>query len=456
MEKLIKFIRKYERIVHFVILIIGIGLITAACLNFPSDDQPDSRLYDVLLSLGCGIVATEIIAILLSALIPRWNEKNANRWMPVDVHSERSKIVIVDRNFPKHNLDYIAFGLRHFRSSNKEGALAEKVKKGVVIRIVTMDPNSYFLAEHAHFENRSDTREEINELIQLVENVKTKTSNRAKPAKGSIEIRFYDSLPFLHYCRSDTTVYAGPYLPGKESRDVITSQYDIHSEAGAMYAKVFEDLWTGQSPIKLTDKPFQQFNIDIEKAIHLILDKYSKGMQGNLKKPVIGIVVLFKGDRRRTLYSSGKTEKEEHHSHKKEDGVVGLMVRVNRQDRHPSVMYDYDNELAFEYINRGREALTTKMKVDEAPGRLNDDEDTKMIIASPIWKGDMIGAVTFDFAEIPETYQINVDRLKAAEEKERIEESSLDGFFEMAVECSELLSHLIGDNRIKQFYEENW
>ena len=446
-----RFLKRYEKAVYIVILAIGVILIGSACILYPKPTQEsyiDSRTYDILLSLGCSIVATEIIALILVAMIPKMEDEVNNGWAPIQVYQERNSIKIVDREFPKDHLDFIAFGLRHFLTSNKENQLIEKVRKGVHIRIITMDPSSIFLSEYSRFEGNNDIRDEILDLTRIVSNV----NRKVKKGKGSIDIKYYDTLPFLHYCRADNRIYVGPYLPGKDSGQAITSQYDILSDPGNMYSGIFDSLWTGQSNIKLRTEMLKEFKLEIGNAVGRILKLYCQKLGGETGKPVIGIIVLFKGEKRRTLYSHGKTEPEKHNCHNKNDGVVGLMCKNSKS----LLLNDYENQIAFTF---SRSRRTEILRIEYTTDRLDPKEDTKAILAVPIWRGMLIGALTFDFAEIPAEYGINAEHYKSQEMGMPISAPALEKLFETAEECRNLVENMIGnsfDDEVKRFYEEEW
>lgn len=445
------FLKRYEKAVYIVILTLGVLLIVCACFFYPKSTQEgfsDSRTYDILLSLGCSIVATEVIALILVAMIPKIDNEGNKRWMPIQVYQERNSVKIVDREFPKDHLDFIAFGLRHFRTSNRENQVIEKVRKGVHIRIITIDPNSVFLSEYSRFEGNNDIRDEILDLIRLVKNVNGKVNN----GKGSISIKFYDTLPFLHYCRADNRIYVGPYLPGKDSGQVITSQYDILSDSGNMYSSMFDSLWTGQSHVKLRTEILKEFKLEIKITVDRILNLYCQKLKGKNGKPIIGIIVLFKGEKRRTLYSHGKPETEKHNCHNINEGVVGLMCKNNKC----LVLNDYENQIAFTYSHSRR---TEIFRIEHTADRLDPKEDTKAILAVPIWRELLLGAVTFDFAEIPAEYGNNAEYYRSQEMGKPISSPALEKMFETAEECRDLLEHMIGntfDDQVKRFYEEEW
>ena len=76
------------------------------------------------------------------------------------IYSERRSIRIASKQFPKKRLDFIAFGLSHFREENKKiDAIIQKLKKGLNIRILTLNPNSIYVKEQQKIENNNNTQE---------------------------------------------------------------------------------------------------------------------------------------------------------------------------------------------------------------------------------------------------------------------------------------------------------
>lgn len=168
---------------------------------------------------------------------------------------------------------------------------------------------------------------------------------------------------------------------------------------------------------------------------------------------------MFKCDKRRTLYSFGKVNDEKHRSHKRSDGVVGLMCQINQKDKNLSILNDYDNKLAFKYHHcRGNN--TEAIRIGFTDERLQKDEDTKIIIAVPIWKEEtLVGAVTFDFADVPSEYSQRILEYEGIDENSKTEDEVLKSIFDRAEECRDLIESLIGntfDDGIKRFYEESW
>ena len=201
-------------------------------------------LFLILISVGCSLVATSISVFLSSRYLLRLKtiEDMVNNWgLEAIYHSRQEMNIDADLTFPelKHELDIIAFGLKSFRD-NKGSAIEDKVRRGLKVRILTIEPNSKYVAQREIDENEIEGQ--IKKTIEDLEN----WVNRLKliaPNPKNVQIRFYNTLPLDFYWHQDDSVYAGPYMYGKGSQQTITYKFRNNSGGAEYYHKYFLELW---------------------------------------------------------------------------------------------------------------------------------------------------------------------------------------------------------------------
>ena len=102
-------------------------------------------------------------------------------------------------------------------SKNVQEIIEEKLKEGLALRIVTMNPNSEFLAMRAETLTDDSTKEKLQEDIN-------KLISWAKGLNGA-EIRISDFVPSFFYLRADGYLFSGGYLPGITSDETMCYVY---------------------------------------------------------------------------------------------------------------------------------------------------------------------------------------------------------------------------------------
>ena len=223
MKKIEQIIRRFKYFIHIVIALVGIVLIIIA--NTFSSESTNSMTYDVLIGIGCSVIATATITLLLLAVLPDDKEETAEltTWGLQKIHDERRTATFPPNKCPTNKLDYIAFGLKHFRSAKGyEAQLLRNIRRGLHVRILTLHPNSEFVRKQEKFENAVGLKSEIEMLIKWVKDMRSKLGSSTK---GSIELKFYNCIPLHFYCRADSQIWVGPYLPGIASNNAITYEF---------------------------------------------------------------------------------------------------------------------------------------------------------------------------------------------------------------------------------------
>lgn len=459
MKKIEKLIRRFKYIIHLFIALVGIVLIIIAKSFF--SQTSGNMTYDVLISVGCGIVTTAIITLFLLAILPEDTEENAEltAWGLKRIYDERRTAIFPANKCPTEKLDYIAFGLKHFRSGRAYDAqLLKNIRKGLHLRILTLHPNSGFVRKQEKFENAVGLKEDILSLRNWVNTMRSKLGTTTK---GSIELKFYDCIPLHFYCRADSQIWVGPYLPGVASNNVITYEFVVDSKGGKLYENAFQDYWEGKKNIHIVNEDNPILLGDQKLSIETVIKYFCSEMRKEDGADVIGVVVLFKEELklRRTLFSCNKPNEERYNCHELNEGAVGKLIELNKSTTRALFFRDYANDISITFSRQGRKQGVKKIDFSIAP--FKQDTDMSAILAAPIYAdGNMIGAVTFDFNKLPSKYENSVNNLKSLPFNSSIDSNNiLQSWFHMAESCAQIVTYMLG-NEIEIYYtdlyEEEW
>lgn len=230
---------KNSRIVNGLILAIGIILILISIVI-----GLDKKIGIILISIGTSIVASSIVVYLSSAYLLKQNNirELIEKWGINGIYRTRQEMNISCNEFLNENndfLDIIAFGLRSFRDSKNE-IIKNKVRKGMKIRIITIDPTSEFLKQREIDEKEVEggIKNTIQQLIKWTNELKQEAKS-----ENQIRLKFYNTLPLDFYFRLDKVIYIGPYLYGITSQQTISYEYIRNSQGFEYYSNYFEKLW---------------------------------------------------------------------------------------------------------------------------------------------------------------------------------------------------------------------
>lgn len=217
-----------------LIILAGVGLcIWSAFLINP--------WYTILLSIGCSLIASGIVILMHDFFIERKQVSLLDEWKIDKIYSTRAeKNAESDPELTKSKycLDAIAFGLSSFRSkqTSKVEAL---LRKGVNMRIITMNPNSQFTLIRDKEEKKKEgtTGYSISQLVEWADKLND------KKLKGKIIVKGYDTMTLDFYWRLDNTIYVGPYWYGVDSQQTITYKFSDGGKGFTQYSEYFETLW---------------------------------------------------------------------------------------------------------------------------------------------------------------------------------------------------------------------
>lgn len=475
-------IRRIKVTVWIIVLLVGMACISLSLWFSPKEtimfckpldeSSEDGQIFvvtensgyhinDVLMGVGTGIVATCIVSFMLIVfLIDDHGDELVEEWGIEKIYAERFECKIEENSFPEKQLDIIAFGLSNFRrSNNTPDIIAAKINNGLLIRIITLHPDSAYIREQERFECTSQIQKDILDLQEWASTVNTQIDDVTK----HIQIRYYDTLPLHFYCREDDQVFVGPYIPAWPSNKTITSQYSRRGKVGQFYTKLFEDIWNEKNQgIILLKKEDSIITGRQNKAISQVLDYFATNYQGATDSKVRGVVVIFKGELRRTFFSTSlvRGEEEKHSIRNREEGAIQRLLELNKKNGEICVQLfkDYDNQYVIkQIINHSRDTIITQHDGYKEESHPILADVTKYILLSPIfYKGEMIGAVTFDFEKMPESYKPIIDKIRSKKEGDKFKRDELgvlEKWFDDLNCCNKMVSNMIG-HHIEIEYQE--
>lgn len=462
MEKTIrKLVRRLTNSTHMIIILIGLAGILVAVYN---KDKLNNG-YDIMLGISCSLIASAFAAIMMWIFVRDENEKwsELSYWGIKKIHGERSDIKISPDKLPQKRLDFVAFGLNHFKEAHvNTESIKTKIKNGLHVRILTLNPRSIYVSEQQKIENGGNINTEIESLAKWIKEINRNLSASGNIINGSIEIRSYDSIPLDFYCNADGAVYVGPYFPNNSSGKIITYEFEKNSRGAEYYEAIFEKIWTGNSSLKLLNSYEGYFLANQKKAVEAVLKYFCDLMTVEGNAAVIGVISIIKGEYRRTFYSYNKKHSECHNFYNKETGSIGELIKLYNPENVKKILFfsDYTNNMVFEYCCHLRNEYLQK---SEHITKQGEDKDTVAILAAPlILNNEFIGVITFDFASLPLSYLAKVKELKEMEVGTALEGENyaiLNEMFEIVNKCIDIIIHMLGqacETEYKKLYQEDW
>ena len=220
-----------------------IGCIGIICLfSALAIDHEDGR--NILLSIGCSLLASTVVSYLTSKYLIRMNRvKNiVENWgleSIFETRQEMNRSTDTAFEYLEKNLDIIAWGLKSFRDA-KEKIVREKVERGLKIRFVTLHPDSEYVNQREKDEKEipGQIRLTILNLQEWIESLQ-----KIAPKPDNIQVKYYNSLPEDFYFRVDDHIFIGPYLYGISSQQTISYEFKSPAKGALYYRDYFERLW---------------------------------------------------------------------------------------------------------------------------------------------------------------------------------------------------------------------
>ena len=456
-------------LIYFFIVAVGGVLLVFVYITSKETIEQTGFAYDLLLGIGGGFVSSALATIFLLVILPDESEQQEElqEWGMRSILSDRSELQIDLLEETKEKLDIIAFGLTRFRNANRDiEAIAERIDKGLSIRIITLNPYSVHVSELQLFENSSTNLK--NDILNLEDWV-NEINNKVKSKQNKIQIRFYDDIPLDFYCRCDSRTYVGPYIPISSNNKLITYMYEGDSKGSTYYNEMFQKIWNGRSNISLSEIVTEALYVKQEYGIESIMEYFCAQISPE-KSKVIGVIAVFKDKLRRTFCSCNKAHLEMHRVHNRDEGTVGVLLQQLKENKRTAIFSDYKNTIT--YIKQWQDRSSEIFILNQNPLKLKNNEETAAVLAIPIYKDSdsVLGVLTFDFADLPGEYMNQVTaytNLKATAgdlprisiTKNNEDVTELDNLFENARQCEKLIVNFIGQELkkdYKKFYEKEW
>ena len=207
----------------------------------------------LLVSIGCSLLASGLVLLLTTLLIDYDKPNPVDDWklsVIYETRAEKTKANDPKLDKARHQVDAIAFGLSNFRS--RYGNKVEPfLRRGVNFRIITMNPDSSFVAQREREENQVSgaIKHSIEDLVSWADRI-----NQNK-YKGKIIIKGYNCMTLEFYWRVDNMIYVGPYFYDEPSNQTITYGFEEGGKGFARYSDYFEKLWDNKDlTVELTKK----------------------------------------------------------------------------------------------------------------------------------------------------------------------------------------------------------
>lgn len=354
-----------------------------------------------------------------------YNATTETNWGLKNIYFSRSEAHVdyKKEGFAKNSCDIIAFGLKNFRQ-NVTKLVEKSAKKGLKIRILTLQPDSLYVKQREIEENMvGGIKNSIIELLRWAEKLKASLPEDMKK-EDVIQIKLYDSLPLDFYCKMDNKLYIGPYLAGKESRDLITYEFE-KGEVWNFYSSYFESLWNNEvNGINPLDKAHIYHVRTQEEIVNRILEGFCGILTGfnDTESKIRAVVVKYlpQQGNRKTIFFWNKEEGSQRYPEVNRNyGVAGRLEEY----RCPYIHHFLKGQEGIYYYFSTSGELQEPVKIKDVGGK---KKGLKAILVAPIWdkkEENILGLVTFEFfAKEP----INFNLLNDEVDKYRKEESSLD------------------------------
>jgi hypothetical protein len=227
------------RLLNNLVVAIGVILILAS-FSWPTS----SSSAVVLISVGTSLIASAVVGFLVNAYSAEQlsRDESMSAWQLAAIFATRAEMngsSNVRLQGCRRQLDIAAFGLKGFRES-QSAVVRDKVRAGVRVRILCLDPDSPFVAarEHAEREAPQQIRKTIADLEAWAQHLRA-----LAPNPDDVRLRFYDSLPLDFYFRVDDAVYVGPYLHGYSSQQTLSLEFTAPGAGFTYWTDYFDSLW---------------------------------------------------------------------------------------------------------------------------------------------------------------------------------------------------------------------
>jgi hypothetical protein len=242
MKKTLKDIN--STLLNIVIFILGVLLILGAMLT----DKSYEDIRIIFMSVGTSIIASSIVVYLSSHYLFKQSrvKEIIETWKLTGVYRTRAEMNLTTNIYLKESksqIDIIAFGLKGFRE-NQTTLIQEKIRNGLKLRILTVNPQSIFLSQRESDEGevKGQIKNTIEQLSTWVEEIKL-----LAPVSEYVELKYYDTLPLDFYFRVDNSLFLGPYMYGKSSQQTFSYEFEYGGIGFEYWSAYFEKLWSDEN-----------------------------------------------------------------------------------------------------------------------------------------------------------------------------------------------------------------
>lgn len=229
--------------IAYLPIIVGLILIIVGIVSILTDIFIIDTRRSIWISIGCSVLASGLV-ILVQEIVSQ-TKNPIDDWGLEKIYKTRSeKNADSDPRLYriKDRLDVVAFGLKAFRSTHDK-EINMLVEKGVMIRILTMnpDPENPFLRqrEKEECEKEGQIQKGISDLVSWAKLI----NDNHKRCGGRISVKGYKCMTLDFYWRMDDELYIGPYWYGLGSQQTITYKYKKGKQGFDLYSDYFEKLW---------------------------------------------------------------------------------------------------------------------------------------------------------------------------------------------------------------------
>ena len=450
MENIKNFFRRYKTAINGIIFLVGVILIIWASVI-----ANENTWYDILMGTGGAFVSTSIITIFLIYSLPEESGDAAELigFGLKRIHKDGKVVRFSDNQIPKRNLDFIGLNLQEGWSNNSfKRVLNDRIKNGLKVRILTLHPDAAFVISQMQKDDPDSISKQIQKLNRWVDNIRKDLDEQYR---SSIEIRFYDNLPLFSYCRADNRICYSTCQFGASFGDNLTYEYHVSTDAGDVLTDFFQDCWDGKSNIDIVDYDRIRYHGKQKESVETVLKYFCEAMHNNSgKDEVIGVVVLFKDDLRRTIFSCNKGYAENYNCHRKDAGVVGKLVAMQQMSDYSkariTVFEDISREISIMQCDGSRvsdKLLKKQYHKKEFSGQdTNKRKKTSAILATGLYLEDqLIGAVTFDFYTFSKEYEKEAEVIQERNiDADLSDMPLLNSWVKMAFDCSKMIANMVG------------
>lgn len=229
-------------VVGLVVILLGIILVLLDVFTIQTTTL-------VWISIGCSLIASGLVILLTAILLERRKYDPLDVWRIQKIYStraERNSEADPNIDQTKYCIDGIAFGLSTFRTMYGK-KIEQCLKKGVNVRLLTMDPEGIFIAFREEEENAAagGIKDTITELVKWANTLNQNNT------RGKIVIKAYSCMTLDYYWRVDDDLYVGPYWYGYKSSDTITYKFVAGGRGFQHYSEYFEKLWDDKELCKV-------------------------------------------------------------------------------------------------------------------------------------------------------------------------------------------------------------